>query len=101
MFLGLNQGGGGMLDLEFFKKKFFSEKIFCSKIHFYQMLITFPLFFYLVHTAEGGVESFFRDFRFFTYFLNLIMHIGGPLSFRLVLVAYPGAFLWPKSPKMP
>ena len=33
-----------MLDLEFFKKKF-SEKIFCSKIHFYQMLITFPLFF--------------------------------------------------------
>ena len=28
VFLGLNQGGGGMLDLEFFKKKFFSDKNF-------------------------------------------------------------------------
>ena len=26
MFLGLNQGGGGMLDLEFFKKIFFQKK---------------------------------------------------------------------------
>ena len=66
MFLGLNQGGGGMLDLEFFKKNFFSEKIFCSKIHFYQMLITFPLFFYLVHTAgELRLSHFSEIFDFY------------------------------------
>ena len=39
-FLGRNQGGGGILDLEFFEKKF------CSKIHFYQMLIAFALGFF-------------------------------------------------------
>ena len=62
-----------------------------SKIHFYQMLITFPLFFYY-GPYWGAGESWdfviFRDFWFFTNFLNLVMHIGGPLSFRLVIFAF-------------
>ena len=56
-FLGLNQGVGGMLDLEFFKKKLFFRKNFLLQNSFYQMLITFPLFFYLVHTVGWGVET--------------------------------------------
>ena len=63
-FLALNQGGGGMVDLEFF------QKIFCSKIHFYHMLIIFPLFFFILVHAGGGLgrvetSTFFPDFRFF------------------------------------
>ena len=38
-FLGLNRGGGGMLDLEFLKKNF--KKLFAPKLK----LVTFPLFF--------------------------------------------------------
>ena len=91
-FLRLNRGSGGMLNLEFFQKFFFSKKTFCSKIHFYQKLITFPLFFYFGSYWRGAGESWdlviFPRFSIFYQFLKYeIMHIGGPLSFRLVFCA--------------
>ena len=52
MFLGLNHGGGGMLDFEFFKKNFLLQ------IHFYQMLILHCFFFIFVPTGGlGRVET--------------------------------------------
>ena len=75
-----------MLDLEFFQNFFFQKKFFLLQNSFLSEVdYISTVFFYFVHTV-GGVEtsSFSRDFRFFTDFLNLIMHIGGLLSFRLV-----------------
>ena len=73
-----------------FSKKNFQKKNFSSKIHFYLMLSTFPLFFLFCFILAGlgrvETQSFVRDFDFFTNFLNLNMHIGGPFSFRLVLI---------------
>ena len=82
-FWGLNQGGGGMLDLEFFKKM--RKK--CSKIHFYQMLITFPLFFLiLAHTGGGWGELILRgggmsDWYFFKFCLKI--------HFDQILITFP------------
>ena len=50
------------------------------------MLITYPMFFWLILGGWGELRlgHFPEIFKFFTNFWNLIMHIGGPLSFRLV-----------------
>ena len=57
MFLGLNQCGSGMLDLEFFKKKVFFQKNFLLQNSFSSDVdYISSVFFYLVHTA-GGVET--------------------------------------------
>ena len=78
-----------MLDLEFFKKKFCSEKNFLLQNSCLSDVDYISTVFYL-GSYWGGVwgelrlSHFSEIFDFFTNFLNLIMHIGGPLSFRLV-----------------
>ena len=72
--------------LRIFQKKF--QEFFAPKFIFIWCRLNFHCFFlfWFIQGGLGRVEtwSLFRDFRFFTYFLNLIMHIGGPLSFWLV-----------------
>ena len=64
-FLGQNQGGCGMLDLEFFQKKFFS-KFFGSKIIFSDVDYILTVFFIILVHNWGGGEGWdlviFRDF---------------------------------------
>ena len=54
VFLGLNQGGGGMLDLEFFKKKskkFLLQNSFLSEVDYISTV------FYLGSYWDGAGES--------------------------------------------
>ena len=56
-FLGLNQGGGGMLDLEFFKKKFFfRKKFFAPKFIFLWCWLHFHFFFFWSILGGGWGE---------------------------------------------
>ena len=56
MFLGLNQGGGGMLDLEFFKKKskkFLLQNSFLSEVDY----ISTVFFYFGSYWGLGRVET--------------------------------------------
>ena len=76
--------------LRIFQKKFRKKILWPNS--FYQILITFPLCFFLFWFILGGLRRvethFFEIFDFFTNFLNLVMHIRGPLSFRLDIFAF-------------
>ena len=52
VFLGLNQGGGGMLDLELLKM-FFLEKIFASKFIFIRCWFHFHCFWFILGRGAG------------------------------------------------
>ena len=94
-FLWLNQGGGGMLDLKFFEKKNFFQKNFAPKFILSDVdciSTDFLKFWSILGWGRGELRlSHFSEF--FLNLLNLIMHIGGPLSFRLVYVLVPGNFI--------
>ena len=84
-FLGLNQGGGGMLDLEFFRKKIFHKKFLVQNLFLSDVdYISADFLNVLFHTWVGAGELRHFPIFFIFHFLNLIMHIGAPLSFRLV-----------------
>ena len=56
-FLGLKQRGDGMLDLEFFKKKFFSEKNFFLQNSFLSNVDYISTVFFIFGSYWGAGES--------------------------------------------